>query len=133
MVSLRQTHTQLLVNKLLSVPSLVAISPISARASYARKNKTLIIQRSARSSKRKVPKAPSCLSQRGDDPPPSLIDKGKAFVIKSLRDGARRPIEQAEALQKIQQERPQLVNAVFIILAILAATFVAKDLLKAGL
>ena len=52
-------------------------------------------------------------------------------MLEQLRAGARRPIEQANALGKLQSERPELINAVFVVLTILTVILVANDIRNA--
>eukprot|EP00959_Pyramimonas_sp_CCMP1952_P117990 2467071-Pyramimonas_sp.AAC.1 len=106
--------------------SVVAITPLSHVCAPI---SVRLRRRIAHCTKRRVTTVSK--SEKPRTPPPSVADAGKEFILGQLRAGARRPIEQANALQKVQTERPELVNVVFVVLTIIGVILVAKDLFSA--
>eukprot|EP00241_Pyramimonas_parkeae_P008926 CAMPEP_0114226028 /NCGR_PEP_ID=MMETSP0058-20121206/1010_1 /TAXON_ID=36894 /ORGANISM="Pyramimonas parkeae, CCMP726" /LENGTH=87 /DNA_ID=CAMNT_0001336719 /DNA_START=281 /DNA_END=544 /DNA_ORIENTATION=- len=61
---------------------------------------------------------------------PSITKQAKKMMVDQMRAGARRPVEAADSLQNFQQQRPELVTALFALLSVLAAASVVDDLLR---
>ena len=66
-----------------------------------------------------------------DGAKPSATDVVKEFVVDQIRAGARRPVDAADAMQKFQQEQPEVLSALFAVGCLISAFLLVSDLMKA--